>query len=159
MRKGHNQWAENAALRHLEKKGFIQRISLGENIECPLDYRANPDTAILSADQDAAALIKTEILTSAVYDIAQLNVPVTWTKGDEAKNPSESQKISLVRSLLENGITSHDDKIEETIFTSSTVGGNVELTGLNTFLTSDGTGTIGGIVAGTETWSIFGLAA
>jgi len=63
----------------MEQMGFIQRISLGENIEVPLDYRANPDTAILASDQDSASLLKTEVITSAVYDIAQLNVPVTWT--------------------------------------------------------------------------------
>lgn len=89
MRQPSNQWAENAALRVLEKMGFIKRVSLGETIECPLDYRSNPDTAILAGDQDTATLLKTEVLTSASYNIAQLNVPVTWTKGDEAKNPSK----------------------------------------------------------------------
>src|SRR5687767_4400604 len=128
MRKPANQWAENAALKVLEKMGFIQHVSLGENIEVPVDYRANPDTAILASDQDAASLLKTEILTSAVFDIAQLNVPVTWTKGDDAKNPSESQKISLVKALLENAINSHDDLIEQSIFTTSSAGG-VELAG------------------------------
>ncbi|KKM24199.1 hypothetical protein LCGC14_1607460, partial [marine sediment metagenome] len=52
-------------------------------IEAPLDYRANPDTAVLASDQDAASLLKTEVVTSAVYDIAQINVPVSWTKGDD----------------------------------------------------------------------------
>lgn len=151
MRKPANQWAENAALRVLEKMGFIQHVSLGENIECPLDYRANPDTAVLASDQDAAALLKTEVLTSAVYDIAQLNVPVTWTKGDDAKNPSENQKIALVKALLENGITSHDDLIEQRIFTSSTVGG-VEVLGLNDLVPTSGQGTVGGIDASVETF-------
>jgi len=151
MRKGANQWVENAALRELEKGGFIQRVSLGENIECPLDYRANPDTAVLASDQDSAALLKTEVITSAVYDIAQLNVPVTWTKGDEAKNPSESQKIALVKSLLENGINSHDDLIEQRIFTTSSVGG-VEVSGLADLVPTSGQGTVGGISAATETF-------
>jgi hypothetical protein len=152
MRKAHNQWAENAALRVLEKNGFIERVALGENIECPLDYRPNPDTAVLSNDQDSAALLKTEVITAAVFDIAQMNVPVTWTKGDEAKNPTESQKISFVKAILENGITSHDDLIEQRIFTSSTVGGNVELLGLNDLVPTSGQGTVGGISAVTETF-------
>lgn len=150
-RKPANQWAENAALAVLERMGFIQHVSLGENIEAPLDYRANPDTAILAADQDTAALLKTEVITSAVYDIAQLNVPVTWTKGDDAKNPSENQKIALVKALLENAISSHDDLIEQRIFTSSTVGG-VEVLGLNDLVPNSGQGTVGGISAVTETW-------
>jgi hypothetical protein len=151
MRKPANQWAENAALRVLEKMGFIKHISLGENIEIPVDYRVNPDTAILASDQDTASLLKTEIVTSAVFDIAQLNVPVTWTKGDDAKNPSENQKIALVKALLENAINSHDDLIEQRIFTSSSVGG-VEVLGLNDLVPTSGQGTVGGISAVDETW-------
>src|SRR4051812_35115300 len=117
MRKPQNQWAENAALRVMEKQGAIRRENLGPTIEVPLDYRANPDTAVMAADQDIASLVKTEVITSASYSVAQLNVPVTWTKGDDVKNPSENQKIALVKSLLENGIQSHDDLIEQLIFT------------------------------------------
>lgn len=86
-----------------------------------------------------------------MYDIAQLNVPVTWTKGDDAKNPSENQKIALVKSLLENAINSHDDLIEQTFFTTSAVGG-VELNGLDTLVPTSGQGTVGGIDASVETF-------
>lgn len=151
MRKPANQWVENAALKMLESKGFIQHVSLGENIEVPLDYRANPDTAILASDQDQASLLKTEVITSAVFDIAQMNVPVTWTKGDDAKNPSETQKIALVKTLLENAINSHDDLIEQSIFTTSAAGG-IELLGLDSLVPTSGQGTVGGIDASIETW-------
>lgn len=151
MRKPANQWVENAALRELQKQGFIEGMSFGENIEVPLDYRPNPDTAVLVEDQDVNSLLKTEVITSAVYDIAQLNVPVTWTKGDEAKNPSETQKIALVKSILENGINSHDDLIEQRIFTSSTAGG-IEILGLNDLVPTTGTGSPGGIDSSVETF-------
>lgn len=151
MRKAANQWVENAALRVLEKQGFIEHVSLGATIEMPLDYRPNPDTAVLAQDQDTASLVKTEIVTSASYDIAQLNVPVTWTKGDDARNPTESQKISLVKQLLENGINSHDDLIEQSIFTTSAAGG-VEVNGLDNLVPTSGQGVVGGIDSGVETW-------
>lgn len=151
MRKPANQWAENAALRVMEKMGFIKRVSLGENIEAPLDYRVNPDAAVMAADQDAASLLKTEVITSAVFNIAQINVPVTWTKGDDAKNPTETQKIALVKALLENGINSHDDLIEQAFFTDSVAGGT-ELAGLQNMVPTGGEGTVGGIDASVETW-------
>lgn len=151
MRKAANQWAESSVLKIMERKGFIQHISLGVNIEVPLDYRANPDTAVLASDQDTASLIKTEVITSAVYDIAQLNVPVTWTKGDDAKNPTENQKISLVKALLENAINSHDDLLEQSIFVTSAAGG-VELTGLDILVPTSGQGTPGGVDAVAEVW-------
>lgn len=151
MRKGANQWAENAALREFEKQGVIQRINLGPTIEAPLDYRANPDTAVLASDQDEASLVKTEIMASASYSVAQISVPVTWTKGDDAKNPTENQKVALVKQLLENGINSHDDLIEQLIFTSSTAGGD-EFNGLDNLVAATGTGTVGGIDASIELW-------
>lgn len=70
---------------------------------------------------------------------------------DDAKNPTESQKISLVKQLLENGINSHDDMIERLIFTSSTAGGD-EFNGLNDLVPTSGNGTPGGIDAAVETW-------
>jgi hypothetical protein len=144
MRKAQNQWAENAALRVMEKQGVIQHKSLGPTIEVPLDYRPNPDAAVLAGDQDTASLVKTEVLTSASYSVAQISVPATWTKGDDAKNPSENQKIALVKSILENAINTHDDLMEQLIFTTSTAGGD-EWNGLSDLVTAAGTGTVGGI--------------
>lgn len=151
MRQAANQWVENAALRVMEKQGVIQRKDLGPTIEVPLDYRVNPDTAVLAADQDTASLVKTEIATSASYNVAQISVPVTWTKGDDAKNPTDNQKFALVKQLLENGINSHDDLIEQCIFTTSTAGGD-ELNGLDNLVSSAGTGVVGGIDSSLETW-------
>lgn len=151
MRQPANQWVENAALKEMEKQGVIQHVSLGPTIEAPLDYRANPDAAILASDQDEASLVKTEVMTSASYNVAQISVPVVWTKGDDAKNPEENQKIAFVKALLKNGIDSHDDLLEQSIFTTSTSGGD-ELNGLSDLVTSGGTGTVGGIDAAVETW-------
>jgi hypothetical protein len=151
MRKPQNNWSANPALKALERAGFMNRMDFGTAIEVPIDYRANPDVAVLVGDQDTASLIKTEVLTAASYDIAQLNVPVTWTMGDEAKNPAENQKVALVRALLENGITTHDDQLEQRIFTTSTAGG-VEINGLADLVNVAGTGTVGGINSSVETW-------
>lgn len=129
----------------------MQRVSLGDHIEAPLDYRVNPETAILATDEDTVSLAKTDVVTAASYAIAQLTVPVIWTKGDDAKNPTENQKISLVKQILENGINSHDDQIEKNIFVTSSAGGD-ELLGLDTLVPDDGQGTPGGIDASTETF-------
>ena len=131
--------------------GFFQRMDFGPTVEVPIDYRSNPDTAVLVGDQDTASLVKTDVITAASYDIAQINVPVTWTKGDEAKNPTDTQKISLTRQLLENGINSHDDLLEQRVFTSSTAGGT-EVNGLLTLVDAGTNGTVGGINSSTETW-------
>lgn len=143
MRKAANQWAESAFMRELEKQGAIERKSLGATIEAPLDYQRNPGTSFLTTDLQPTSLSKTEVITSASYDIAEVSVPVVWSKKDEVQNPTENQKIALVKSLLENGITSHDDIIEQSLFLTSTSG----FLGLLTHVPTSGQGTDGGIDA------------
>ena len=64
------------------------------------------------------------------------------------QNPTENQKIALVKSLLENGINSHDDIIEQYLFATSTNG----FLGLLTHASVAGTGSDGGIDSSTYTW-------
>lgn len=147
MRAPANQWNESALLREFERQGMIQRKSLGPTIECPLDYRANPGTDFLATDLTAMSLSKADVLTAASYSVAELSVPVVWSKGDDAKNPTENQKVALVKNILENGINSHDDAIELGLFATSTDG----FTGMQTVIPDTGQGTVGGIDASTET--------
>lgn len=148
MRKAANQWAESAFMRELERQNAVQRKSFGSTIEVPLDYRRNPGAAVLTSDLQPTSMAKTEVITSATYDIAEISVPVVWSKKDEVQNPSENQKIALVKGVLENAITSHDDLIEASLLLTSTNG----LLGLFTHVTNAGTGSDGGIDSSTETF-------
>jgi hypothetical protein len=147
-RKPANQWAESGTLRMFEKMGFIKRKSLGPTIEVPLDYVANAGGEFLATDVSPTSLNKTSVIGSASYAVAELSVPVVWTKKDDATNPSENQKIAYVASLLENAIETHDDLIEQALFAAAATQGFLSLPVL---VTEDGTGTVGGIVAGTDT--------
>lgn len=142
-----NQWAESALLRELERQGAIKRVSFGPTIERTLDYRRNAGAAVLSTDLQPMSLTKTEVITAASYSIASVSVPVTWSKEDEAKNPTENQKIDFVDGLITNAIDSHDDLLESILFT-----GQQGFIGLDTMLSDTGVGTIGGIDASVETW-------
>lgn len=143
-----NQWTENALLMEMQKQGMIKRKSLGATIDVSLDYQANSSADFLATDLTAMTLTKTDVLTGASYAIAELSVPVVWSKGDDAKNPSENQKVALVKSILENGINSHDQAIEVGLFTTSTDG----FLGCQTIIPDSGQETVGGIDAGSATW-------
>ncbi len=148
MKKPMNQFAESAFLRALESMGAIKRVSMGPTIEHTLDYQRNPGTDFLATDLTTTSLSKVDVLTAASYDPGQLSVPIVWSKGDDAKNPTENQKVALVKSLLENAFTSHDDALEQALFATSTDG----FLGLATLVPESGQGTVGGINAATETW-------
>jgi hypothetical protein len=147
-KKAANQFAESALLRELKRAGAIKTVSFGTVLEHTLDYKRNPGTDFLATDLTGVSLAKVEVLTAAQYDPGQLSVPIVWSKADEAKNPSENQKIALVQSLLDNALESHDDAIEEALFTTSTDG----FLGLLTHVPDSGQGTDGGIDASTDTW-------
>jgi hypothetical protein len=143
-----NQWEESAFLKELKRQGAIKSIPGGPQIEAPLDYRRNPGTEFQAFDLDPLVMGKTEVLTAAVYDPAQLSVPVVWSKADETKNPSENQKVNFVKHLLTNAFASHEDIIEQYIFGTTNEG----FLGLQTQLPDSGQGTVGGIASATETW-------
>lgn len=148
MRKATNQWAESAFMRELERQGAVKRKSFGPTLEKTLDYQRNPGTDFLATDLTTTSLSKVEVLTAASLEPGQLSVPVVWSKGDEAKNPSENQKIDFVKALLENAINSHDDAIEEALFASTTDG----FFGLLSVVPDSGEGTFEGIDASTDVW-------
>jgi len=147
-RKPENQWAESAAMRELEKQGCIERIAGGPQIETTLDYKRNDGAEFQTSDLQDVSVAKTDVLTAALYDPAQLTVPIVWSRADEAKNPTTNQKVNLVQSLLTNGLDSHDDVMESSLFELDTNG----FLGLPTIVPDDGQGTVGGISAVTEAW-------
>lgn len=148
-RKAENQWGEAAFLRELERQGAVVRRDLGATIEVPLDYQRNPGTVIQSTDMQPLSLSKTEVITAASYDIAEIVAPITWSKKDEVQNPTKNMKINRATQLMDNGIESHDDIVEEALFTTSTNG----FLGLRTHISDNGQGSDGGIDAGVNTWA------
>jgi hypothetical protein len=147
-RKATDQWSENAALRELDKQGFIETVAGGPQFEETLDYRRNPGGEFLTGDMATLSANKTEVLTAALYDPAELAVPIVWSRGDEAKNPSENQKVALVKTLITNALNTHDDLIEQALFSVTTE----SFHGLQTVVPDSGQGTVGGIDASTETF-------
>lgn len=140
-RKGANQWAESALLREMDRQGAIETKPLGATIDIPLDYQRNQGTVIQSTDLQPLSMTKTEVVTTATYDIAEITAPIVWSKKDDVMNPSENQKINLATTRISNAIDSHDDVIEQCFFTTSTNG----LLGLLTHIVDAGTGSDGGI--------------
>lgn len=146
--KAENQFAESALLSEMKRQGMIVTEPFGTLIEHSLDYRRNPGAQFLASEGSTTSLTKTDILTAAQYTEGIISVPINWTKPDEAKNPSENQKIKLATALMENALASHDDLLEEALITTSTNG----FLGFQTIVPDGGQGTVGGVDASVETW-------
>ena len=148
--KAADQWSDSSFLKGLEKLGGVKKIAGGATLQLTLDYKANPAADFLLTDATTTSTSKTEILTAASYDLIPLSVPVNWTHFDEAVNSEKNQKVDLIATLIDNALASHDQAIEDAMF--ATTGGTDGFNTIVDLYTEDGTGTVGTIVAGTETW-------
>lgn len=147
--KAADQWSDTSALNHLEKIGGVKRVTPGATLQMTLDYRQNSGGDFLAADTTATSTSKTDVLTATGPSWATLVVPTNWTFTDEALNNGDS-KVDLIASLVDNTLTTHDYMIEAAMF--ATTGGTDGFATLVDLYSEDGTGTVQGIVAGTETW-------
>ncbi len=147
--KGADQWSDTSALNALERLGGVKRVVPGATLQMTLDYRANSGADFLATDTTATSTSKTDILTATGPSWATLVVPTNWSFTDEALNNGDS-KVDLLASLADNAIATHDYTIEGGMF--ATTGGTDGFATFIDLFTEDGTGTVQGIVAGTETW-------
>lgn len=147
-RKPANQWADTSFMKELERQGALKKVPFGPTLEHTIDYQRNQGGEFLASDLAPTSLSKTEVLSALSYSPGEIVVPMVWSKGDEVKNPSENQKIAFVAALMENGLQTHDDLIEEALFATSTNG----FLGLATLVPDDGQGTVGGVSAVVEAW-------
>jgi hypothetical protein len=148
--KAADNWSDSSFLKFLEKAGGIKRVDGGVTFQPTLDYQQNPGLDFMLTDMTPTSVTKTQVLTAASYTPVPVVVPVTWSLYDEALNSGPNQKVDLAAALVDNAINSHDYGFEAAMFAAT--GGT---DGFNTFtdiFTEDGTGTVGTIVAGTETW-------
>jgi hypothetical protein len=148
--RGADQWSDTSALNLLEELGGVKRVAGGATPSVTLDYRQNQGGDFLSTDTTATSTSKTEVLTQSSPSWATLVVPSNWSVTDEELNSDTNAKVPLIASIVDNQITTHDYMIESGLF--ATTGGT---DGFQTFVdlfTADGTGTVQGIISGTETW-------
>jgi len=148
--KAADQWSDSSFLKGLERLGGVKKVLGGATLQVTLDYQANSAADFLATDSTGTSTGKTEILTAASYSFIPLVVPVNWSFFDEAVNSEKNQKVDLVSAIVDNALASHDDAIEDALFAST--GGTDGFNTLVDLYTEDGTGTVGTIVSGTETW-------
>lgn len=146
--KAANQFADDTYLGYLEANGGVKQVSGSNALSLTLDYQRNPGVTTLASDFDPTSTSKTEVITQAQFAWVPVIVPVNWSITDEYLNSDANAKIDLVSGLVDNAMSSHDDYFEQIMLSTSTDG----FLGLQNLITTDGTGTIGQIVAGTETW-------
>lgn len=139
----------NALLRLMKERGNIKKEDGGYEIAVPLSYPEN-DTYQRYSGGDTLNIAQSDVLTAAKYDWKQAAVHVTATGRELRQNNGTEKLIDLVDARLEVAFATAANTMSVDIYSSGAL--TNQIGGLAHLITADGTGTVGGINAGTYTW-------
>ena len=138
----------NAVTAKLREGNRIRVIDGGKAIACPLTY-AEETFAWYSGTELLSRAVK-ETISEADYAPANAVASVTLSGPDLAKNRGKQRIIDLLEGKMTNAESTMSNNITKAVYGDGTVAKS--FAGLKAFVTDDGTGTVGGIVAGTWTF-------
>lgn len=149
----HKQFADNVsnsnAITALLRQGNrIRVIDGGKAISCPLSY-AEETFAWYTGTELLSRAVK-ETISEADYAPANAVASVTLSGPDLAKNSGRERVLNLLEGKMDNAENTMKNNITKAVYGDGTVAKS--FAGLKAFVTNDGTGTVGGIDAGTWTF-------
>ena len=139
----------NALYRRLKSAGKIKKLSGGYNIVRPLEYAEN-GTFQRYSGYDALNIGASDVFTAASFDWVQSAIHVTASGRELRMNSGKEQLIDLAASRTKNALRTAANNMSLDMYSSGAL--TNQMGGLGAIITTDGTGTVGGIVSGTYTW-------
>jgi hypothetical protein len=139
----------NALFSRMKKKGNIRKLDGGYEIVRPLDYAENATYQRFSGF-DTLNVGASEVLSAAKFDWCQAAIHVVASGRELRMNSGSNQIASLAKARLKNAIRTASNYMSIDLYSSGAL--TNQMGGLSHIVSSDGTGTVGGIVAGTYTW-------
>lgn len=140
----------NALLRWMKDNGNIKTEAAGGyEIVLPLDYQEN-STYQRYSGYDLHNIGASDVLSAAKYDWMQAAIYVTSNGREIKMNASEERLINLVKSRVKNAMSTASNNMSIDIYSDGALSNQIG--GLGALVTSDGTGTVGGINSTTYTF-------
>jgi hypothetical protein len=139
----------NEFLNRLKKKGKLINLDGGYEIQIPLEYAEN-GTYQRFAGLETLNTNGSDVITSAKFDWAQIALHVVSSGRELKMNAGRSQMINLVKSKKANVMHTAANNFSIDAYSDGALANQIG--GLAALITTDGTGTVGGIVSGTYTF-------
>jgi hypothetical protein len=139
----------NALLYYLREKGKIETMSGGYEIQKPLMYAEN-GTIQRYSGYDTLSTAASDVLTSAKYEWRQIALHVTASGKEVRENNSKERMIDLVKARREVAMKTGSNFLSRDMYSDGTASNQIN--GLQALVSTDGTGTVGGIDASAQAW-------
>lgn len=145
-----NVTKHNGLLTVMKSRGNIKTdASGGYEIAVPLSYAEN-STYQRYSGYDTLNIGASDVLSSAKYDWKQVALHVTSSGREIRMNNSMERMINLVNARVDVAMATAANNMSIDLYSDGAL--TNQIGGLQHLITSDGTGTVGGIVAGTYTF-------
>ena len=144
-----NVSANNALYRRMQTKGNIKKLDGGYQIVRPLDYQNNATFQRYSGF-DTLNINASDVLTSAQYEWVQSAINVVASGRELRMNSGREQIISLAAARTKNAMRTASNYMSIDLYSSGALAN--QMGGLAAIITTDGTGTVGGINSATYTF-------
>lgn len=139
----------NGLLAVMKQGGRIKKEKGGYEIQRPISH-SETQTLQRYSGYDPLNVGASEVITSVKYDWVQMALHVTASGKEIRQNASMESMINLVEARTEVAYATAANTMSIDIYGSGSLSN--QMGGLGHLITSDGTGTVGGIVAGTYTF-------
>jgi hypothetical protein len=145
-----NVTKHNGLLTLMKERGNIKTDAAGGyEIAIPLSYAENSTYQRFSG-YDTLNIGASDVLTAAKYDWQQAAIHVTASGRELKMNNSEERMINLVKARIDVAMSTAANNMSVDLYSDGALSNQIG--GLAHLVTNDGTGTVGGIVAGTYTF-------
>lgn len=135
----------NALLNVMKRKGKIKTVGGGYEIQMPLEYAEN-GTYQRYAGYEQLNTSASDVLTSAKFEWKQVALHVTASGREIRMNSGKEAMINLVKARKKNAMNTAANNLSVDIYSDGSLSNQIG--GLQNLITTDGTGTVGGITAG-----------
>lgn len=139
----------NALYRRLKEKNKIKKLSGGYEIVENLDYAENATYQRYSG-YDTLNIAASDVLSAAKFDWVQAAVHVTASGKELRQNSGKEAMVNLVEARLNNARRTAANNMSVDLYSTGAL--TNQMGGLGHVVTSDGTGTVGGINSTTFTF-------
>lgn len=140
----------NALLRRMKSKGGVKTFSGGYEIVQQIDYQEN-GTYQRYAGYEGLNTAASDVLTSVKYPLQQIALHVTASGRELRMNSGKEAMINLVKARKDNALRTAANNFSVDMYSDGTL--TNQINGLQNLITTDGTGTVGGINA--STWAFW----
>lgn len=139
----------NAFLKHIYSKGNYRSEDGGQSIVTPIDYAAN-NTYQRYSDWDLLNISASDVISAADYQWKQIAINVVASGMEKRKNSGTSRISNLATAKIKNAIRTFNNNFSTDLYSDGTA--TNQINGLQSLISADGTGTVGGINSSTFTF-------